>query len=164
MGVALAATHQVAEAVPVLEKAMQDNPVLALPHNILGFCLFQQGEYARAALAYGKASELEPNRIHYAEDAARAYGRANNNLQALHFAERATSLGASTAADHALLGKLYAAAGRREDAIRELRRAADLDPELDAPVYLLARTYAQIGDHGAGCRMERKIGHSEAAA
>ena len=53
---------------------------------------------------------------------------------------------------HAVLGKLYALLGRKEDAIREARRAVELCPEskdaVSGPVYAasLAFVYAQTGE------------------
>ena len=145
-GVAAAATHGIDEAIPQLRKAVEEDPSLALAHNVLGFCLFQQGHYAEAAKAYGTASTLEPKRLLYARDSALAYERANQPSEALHFAEQANASPNADASDHLLLGKLYAALGRRPDAIRELQRAAELNPDLDAACYLLARTYMQTGD------------------
>lgn len=145
-GIAFAATHMIAEAVPELELALKQDPQQALASNVLGFCLFQQGQYGPAAEAYGRASELEPGRALYARDAALAYARADQSGRALHFAERAATASHASGADHALLGKLYATAGENDAAIRELRRAAELDPDLDSAVYLLARTYLKMGD------------------
>jgi tetratricopeptide (TPR) repeat protein len=145
-GVAAAATHGIDEAIPQLRKAVEEDPSLALAHNVLGFCLFQQGHYAEAAKAYGIASTLEPKRLLYARDSALAYERANQPAEALRFAEQANALPNTDASDHLLLGKLYAASGRKPDAIRELERAAELNPNLDAACYLLARTYMQMGD------------------
>ncbi len=146
LGAALAALREIPEAIVVLGKALEDDPKLALAQNILGFCLFQQGQYSMAAAAYGNASELEPRRLRYAEDAARAFQRANETMQAIHFAQRATALDGANALDFALLGKLYAASGHSEEAIRELRQAAQSNPQLESAVYLLARTYMQMGN------------------
>lgn len=157
MGAALAALHQIPQATAELRKAVEEDPALALAHNILGFCLLQQGQYAQAAVAYGKASELDPARLLYARDAARASERAGKPDEALRFAERATALGGASAPDHALLGKLYAGAGRRDDAVRELTRAAELDPDLDSAVYLLARTYMQMGDQARAAQWSEKL-------
>ena len=145
-GVAAAATHDIEGSIVLLRKATEEDPSLALAHNVLGFCLFQQGHYAEAAQAYGTASSLEPNRLLYARDSALAFERANQPTQALHFAEQANALPKADASDHLLLGKLYIASGRNADAIRELQRAAELDVDLDAACYLLARTYMQMGD------------------
>lgn len=145
-GVADAATHDIDHAIPQLRTAIREEPKLALAHNVLGFCLFQQGHYAEAAAAYGAASDLEPQRLLYAHDAALAYERANQMQQALIFAERANTLVDTDAGNHVLLGKLYALAGRRQEALHELRRAVELNPDLDSAYYLLARTYMQMGD------------------
>ncbi len=146
LGVALAATHKIDEALSQLQKAVDQDPKLALAQNVLGFCYLQQGQYAKAAEAYGKASELEPRRSLYARDAALASERAGQNDQATRFAERASSLDDTSADAHALLGKLYAASGRNQQAVQELLRAATLNPDLDSACYLLARTYQRIGD------------------
>jgi tetratricopeptide (TPR) repeat protein len=156
-GVALAATHQVPEAAAQLKKATAKDPSLAVAHNVLGFCFFQQGQYAQAAEAYGKASELDPRRVLYAQDAALAYGRANQIDQALRYAQRASALEENNANSHALVGKLYASAGRKEDAVRELRRAVDLNPDKDSAVYLLARTYQQMGDRQQALEWSEKL-------
>jgi tetratricopeptide (TPR) repeat protein len=146
LGIALVATHETPAATKELTLAIAEAPQLALAQNILGFCLFQQGQYAQAAQAYAKAAESDPRRLLYAEDAALASQRADNTAQALHFAQQAASLGDDSAGNHMLLGKLYASTDRKPEAIRELQRAVDLDPDLDAPVYLLARTYQQMGE------------------
>ena len=156
-GVAFAATHEIDKAIPQLKKAVEEEPTLALAHNVLGFCLFQQGRYAEAAEAYGSASRLEPKRLLYARDAALAYERANQAEQALAFAERANALGDADASDHVLLGKLYASSGYKQDAVRELRRAAELNPDLDSAYYLLARTYMQMGDRQQATEWSDKL-------
>lgn len=145
-GVATAATHKIDEAIVLLKSALNQDPSLALAHNVLGFCLFEQGKYAEAAEEYGKASKLDSQRQLYARDAALAYQRANQPTEALVFAERASSFANADASDHFMLGKLYVSANRNEDALHELLRAAELNPNLDSADYLLARTYMKLGD------------------
>src|SRR5262249_16595171 len=64
---------------------------------------------------------------------------------------------------HAFLGRAYAGVGRREDAVREARRAVELLPvENDAfagPTYLaeLAKTYARLGDADDAIPLIRKL-------
>jgi tetratricopeptide (TPR) repeat protein len=157
LGIALAATHDTAEAISLLTLALTADPAIALAHNVLGFCLFQQGQYPQAAAAYGRASELEPRRLLYAQDAALAFERAGQTESALRFAERANALGGQDAHDHALLGKLYASSNRLPDAIRELRRAVELDPDLDAAYYGLARASLQLGDRQQATAWSEKL-------
>jgi tetratricopeptide (TPR) repeat protein len=156
-GVALAATHQIGKAIAQLKDATTEAPNLAFAHNVLGFCLFQQGKYAEAAGSYARASELEPKRLLYARDAALAYERADQPAKALLLAEKANTLSDAGAADHLLLGKLYAGAGRTQDAIPELRHAAEMNPNLDAACYLLARTYMQLGDRQQALEWSDKL-------
>lgn len=60
---------------------------------------------------------------------------------------------------HSLLGKIYASLGRREDAIREGKRALELLPEsldaVDGPkaVIDLAEIYASLGDTDEACSL-----------
>ena len=153
----MASTNQLAGAVPLLTRVVNESPDLALAQNVLGFCLFREGKYDAAATAYNKAAELEPKRLLYLRDAAVAYQRADKGDHALALAERAAVLPGANAGDHALLGKLYAAAGRREEAIRELQQAVAMDPELDAPVYQLARTYQQMGNREQAAEWSAKL-------
>lgn len=157
LGVALAATNDVVKAIPELERAATANPKLALAHNVLGFCFFRQGEYLKAAAEYQKAADLEPGRLLYLRDVALAYQRAAQAAPALAYAERANALSDATAGDGALLGKLYAAAGRRGEAVRVLRRAVELNPDLDSLYYLLARTYQQMGDRVQAAEWSGKL-------
>jgi tetratricopeptide (TPR) repeat protein len=85
----------------------------------------------RAARAFGEletALAAEPN--HY--EALYALGEAHRLRAAVPEAEsayqRALSARATEAEPHLGLGRLYAAAGRRDDAIRALRRAVELAP------------------------------------
>ena len=146
LGVSFAATHAVNEAVPHLRSAVRAEPRNALAENVLGFCLYQQGHYTDAAQAYDAASELEPARVLYARDAAMASERADRLDDAIRFAERASAQQGATAADHILLGKLYAMSNRLQPAIKELSRAFTMDPDSDNAAYLLARTYMRSGD------------------
>ena len=146
IGVSLAAMHETDQSISKLSSAVQKDPNLAFAQNVLGFCYLQQGKYAEAAAAYGKASELQPRKALYARDAAIAFERANASEQAIRFAERANDIDKTSASGHALLGKLYASAGHDQEAVGELLRAAELNPDLDSAVYLLARTYQKMGD------------------
>jgi len=157
LGVSLAATNDIVKAISELERAVAADPQLALAHNVLGFCFFHQGEYVRAAAEYRQAADLEPQRLLYLRDAALAYHRAAQDGAALAYAERANALGDATAGDAALLGKLYAAAGRRDEAIHMLRRAVELNSDLDSPYYLLARTYQQMGDRVQAAEWSGKL-------
>jgi tetratricopeptide (TPR) repeat protein len=145
-GIAQVTTSGVAVATPTLQHAVELDPSIALSHNLLGFCYFRQGDYAHAAQSYQRASDLQPDALIFAYDAALAFARANQGEEALVYAKRAVSLPSARSEDHYLLGKLYAQADRKEDAVRELKLAVEMNPDLDNSYYLLARSYMQMGD------------------
>jgi tetratricopeptide (TPR) repeat protein len=157
LGIAQISTSGVSEAAPILERAVAEDSSLPLSHNILGFCYFYQGDYARAAQAYQKASDMRPDVRIFAHDAAIAFERSNSSDQALIYAMRATALPSAGGEDHALVGKLLAKAGRKDDAIRELKQAAALSPDMDEPYYLLAHTYMQMGDMAQATQWNTKL-------
>jgi tetratricopeptide (TPR) repeat protein len=157
LGIAYISTGRSKEATPILERAVKENSSLALSFNILGFCYFQQGDYARAADAHKQASDLRPEMLIFAHDAAIAFDRSSNADQAMVYAERAVEMPTASSDDHYLVGKLLARAGHKEDAVRELKEAVALSPDLDKPYYLLARTYMQMGDTAQATAWNAKL-------
>lgn len=146
LGIAQIIESGPAKATPALERAVAEDPTLALSFNMLGFCYFSQGDMAKAAKAYGRASDLSPQTRLFAHSAAVAFDRAGNAEEATIYAARAVALPAANGADHDLYGKLLANAGKRDDAIRELQEAVALTPTLEEAYYLLGRTYLQAGN------------------
>jgi len=144
LGIAEVSQGNAAGALPALQESVAQNPKLALSQNMLGFCYFEQGAYAKAAEAYRHASDISPDTLIFAHNAAIAFERADNLEQAMVYAKRAVALNAG-GEDYYLIGKLLAKTGRRDDAIGELKRAIDASPDLESAYYLLARTYMQLG-------------------
>jgi len=54
------------------------------------------------------------------------------------------------------IGRVQLKLGQRQDALQSLRRAADLDPKLSEPHYLLSNLYMEMGDEASSTR-ERAI-------
>ena len=146
LGIAQAAASGVTAAEPSLQRAVELDPSIALSHNLLGFCYFQVGDYAQAAKSYKAASDLSPQTGRFAYDAALALERQNQVTEAIPYAEKAVTLAPTSAMDHYLLGKLYGNTERKQEAIRELQTAIQLNPGLDYPYYVLARIYLRMGD------------------
>jgi tetratricopeptide (TPR) repeat protein len=147
LGIAQIIEKGPAQALPALERAVGEDPALALSFNMLGFCYFTQGDMRKAAKAYAQASDLTPQTRLFAHSAALAFDRAGDAEHALVYAARAVALPDADARDHDLYGKLLANSGRRDDAIRELQAAVALNPNLEEAYYLLGRTYTQAGDN-----------------
>jgi tetratricopeptide (TPR) repeat protein len=157
LGIAQISTGSASQALPTLERSVAENPSLPLSHNILGFCYFQGGDYAKGAEAYSRASDMRPEIGIFAHNAAIAFERSNQSDKALVYASRAVALPGATGDDHYLIGKLLAKAGRKDEAIGELKEAVVLSPELDASYYLLARTYMQKGDTAQATEWNAKL-------
>ncbi len=157
LGIAQAATEGISIAQPTLIRAVQLAPASALAHNVLGFCYFSEGHYAEAAAAYRQASDLLPTNDTFAYDAALAYERAGASADGLTYAQRAAALPSSRGEDHFLLGKLYLQTKDRDAAIRELKIAVQMNPELESPCYLLARTYTQMGDSAQASEWSKRL-------
>ena len=171
LGIAQIIVNGSGQAVPTLERAVTENPSLALSHNMLGFCLLAQGDIAKAAASYAKASDLEPGSRIFAHGAAMAFDRSNDAEKAMVYATRAAALPGANGEDHYLLGKLFAKTNQNQEAIRELSEAIALNPDLEEAYYLLARAYMQIGDNAQATEwitklkdLKQKHEHAYAAA
>ncbi len=171
LGIAQIIVNGSEHAVPTLERAVTENPSLALSHNMLGFCLLAQGDTARAAASYAKASDLEPGSRIFAHGAAMAFDRSNDADNAMMYATRAAALPGANGEDHFLLGKLFTKTNQYKEAIHELNEAIALNPDLEEAYYLLARAYMQTGDNAQATEwiaklkdLKQKHEHAYAAA
>jgi TolB-like protein/class 3 adenylate cyclase/predicted Zn-dependent protease len=159
------------EDLSALEKLLAHPPTNADPDGAVTFAQYQTKLFQRR---YGEAVEaLEKSPRETFEDwdttaggmvpksllRAQAYrlandiAKANSSFQdALQILEKAVQENPLTAARHVLLGKVYAGLGRKDEAIREGKRAVELLPEnkdaLDGPKMSLglARIYTMVGD------------------
>ena len=157
LGIAQVTVSGPKQAEPTLLRAVEEHPSLALSHNLLGFCYFQLGELAKAALSYKQASDLSPDSRVFAHDAAVAFELFNDVYKAMLYAARAAALPGAKGEDHYLVAKLLAKAGKKDDAINELNKAIALDPDLEQPYYLLARTYMQTGDSATATELIARL-------
>lgn len=146
LGIAQIIVSGPVQALTTLERAVAENPSLALSSNMLGFCFLAQGDMAKAAASYAKASDLNPGSRVFAHGAATAFERSNEADRAMVYAVRAAVLPDANGEDHYLVGKLLAKANQDKDAIGELIKAVALNPDLEEAYYLLARTYMHAGD------------------
>jgi tetratricopeptide (TPR) repeat protein len=157
LAVAQASSQSTQLAQPIIERAIELDPKVALSHDVLGFCFFRIGDYLQAAESYKTASNLDPGKGRFAYDTALAFERANKATEALPYAERAARIDPSVALNHYLLGKLYGKLERKAEAVHELEMAVQLDPALDYPYYLLARTYMRLGDMTKAQEWNKKL-------
>lgn len=146
LGIAQIIVHGPASATAVLENSVKEDPSLALSHNMLGFCYFNQGLMAKAAESYARASDLDPQNRLFAHAAAVAFERSANIERQKQYATRAANRPDASAEDYLLLAKGLAKAGDTHGAIQQLTESISLDPDLEASYYLLVRCYMQEGN------------------
>ena len=136
-----------AGAVEQFRAAIQANPNEPNAHFGLGYLLWTQHHYREAAdefkaeLAVGSA---QPQAQAFLGDALvelHEYAEAQPELEAASHANTP----ASAAMIHRDLGIVYSQAGRREDAVAELRQAIALDPKDVTPHYRLGKLYQSMG-------------------
>ncbi len=90
------------------------------------------------ALAWAGLGEAELQK-------ARSSGDKKWSIAAIRDAERAVRLDDSLALAHSVLGRVYANAGREDDAIRELKKAIEIAPANAEAPRELARVYSNLG-------------------
>jgi tetratricopeptide (TPR) repeat protein len=157
LSVAEAVSQSTQLAQPTVEKAIRLNPNIPLAYDVLGFCYFRTGYYLSPAQSYKEASDMNPQSGRFAYDTALALERANEPDQALSYAERAAKADPEQAINHFLLGKLYSKLDRKNDSVRELETAVQLNPSLDYPYYLLARMYMRTGNIARAQELNAKL-------
>jgi tetratricopeptide (TPR) repeat protein len=124
--------------------------VKADPHNVhalqlLGNIEFAQGKFAEAAEHLHTALELQAN-FETAYSLALAYLSQHKLAETkLLFNELLNDMG-STPELHVLLGRAYRETGYLDDAIREFKKAIELDPRYPRVHYYLALAYLAQGE------------------
>ena len=161
LGLTAMALGQIDRAIAALEKASSLNP------KHVGARFNLASAYARA----GRMADAERQQAAYAELSGRSKAEKERETQIVASSVKAIRLIqekryeealaayqelARQYPDHAPLlnevGGLQIRLGRREEAMATLRRAAEIDPRLSGPHYLLSGLYRQMGDAAAADR------------
>jgi tetratricopeptide (TPR) repeat protein len=153
------------DAVAALERAIAIDPKHVGAHFNL----------ASAAARAGRMDLAEREQQAYAEISGRSRAEAERAAQVKASSVKAVEFLMAEKFDEALveyrkllaenpdygplyndIGRVELKLGRRQDALQSLRRAADLDPKLSEPHYLLSNLYMELGDEASSTR-ERAI-------
>ncbi len=126
-------------ALRILYRTHAEHPSFHRTHHLIGLSLFHQQEYEQALSAFERAIDQreEPVSHLYAGLAAEQIGRLHDAQ--LHFRRGRELAGDSEVSFDLLfgLGRVYAAQGRADKAVRELKKAVKLKPDdADAAVTL----------------------------
>jgi Tfp pilus assembly protein PilF len=134
------------DAVQAFNRAIELDPKSAQAYAYLGISSVDKGQYKEAVGFYEHALRIDPSLaiIHYLiGDTLLKEPDVDPAAVESHF-KQAVQLDASYAPARVALGKLYARAGRLNEAVPELERAIALDPGLAEAYYHLGRVYSRL--------------------
>lgn len=129
-------------ASPLLPLATQHAGV----HYLVGIAHLEQRDLLHSLQHLRRATELDPARVEFAANYARALATARQGSAAKAAADRAMALGPNDARTLDLLGNVYAESLAHTAAADAFRQAASLDPVQPSRRYNLATALAHAGD------------------
>jgi type IV pilus assembly protein PilF len=154
-------------AMEKLLRALELDPRYAPGHTVIAVLYERLGDATRAAEHYQRATELAPR----SGDTNNNYGTflcgQQRYAEADRYFERALAdpFYGTPAVAWANRGSCALRAGREDDAEQALRRAAQYDPKMPEPLYLLADILHRKGDHfHARAFVQRYEGSGQATA
>ena len=134
------------KAISVLREQTQKIPNWAEPYYLLGINFREQKKDADARAAFAKASEIEPQNPGPIEQlvdmdiADKKFDAASQRVQ-----QQLLQKNPKSAPGHFLLGKIFVAQKRADEAEKELQNAIESDPNFDVAYRLLIATYLDTG-------------------
>lgn len=138
----------IARAKAAATKALEIDETLAAPHATLGYVKFwYDWDFAGAESEFRRAIELNPeygSAHHWYGESLGMMGRFDDGLKELRLAEQVDPLSAIINAD---LGKLLFLARQPDQAIEQLQKTLELDPDLPLAHVFLALAWNKKGLH-----------------
>jgi tetratricopeptide (TPR) repeat protein len=125
--------------------AVKANPQEPNVHFGLGYLLWTQGQYEEAAQEFQAELANVPNHAQALAYLADDNMKMNHPEAALPLIQKAIRINPRVELAHLDLGVLYVNAGRRDDALRELKVAASLSPNDVNVHWRLGRLYKAMG-------------------
>jgi tetratricopeptide (TPR) repeat protein len=144
-GEALDEMNDHAGATQQFRAAVKANPKEPNVHFGLGYLLWTQGRYEEAAREFQAELANVPNHVQAMAYLADANVKMNRPRAALPLIERTIRIDPGMEMAHLDLGIVYANAGHRDEALRELKVAARLGPNDVNVHWRLARLYQAMG-------------------
>ena len=126
---ALVRLGRTAESVPHFRAWLDADPANHAGWSGFGRSLFSIGRAEEAAEAFRRAVAANPGNGHYHQNLALALLETTRVSEALSHAEQAVALLPAEPGAHDALARVLAAQGKHEDAVREFRRALDINPD-----------------------------------
>jgi serine/threonine protein kinase/tetratricopeptide (TPR) repeat protein len=132
------------EAIAELRRAETLDPLSPIYPAVLGDTLRQAGRNDEASAALKRALELDPNLLNTHIYLAWLYGRTGNGDLAIAESRRAIELGLPFG--QALLAESYAAAGRKAEAVTNLKEAVEQSKRSHVGALFTAVVFDALGD------------------
>ncbi len=132
--------HQAAQARPFLESATRLCPEAGPAWRLLGECLFALEAVGEAVAAYKRAIKLNPGDAESLSALGCLFDRQGENPEITTiFCEQAVDIAPENGLFHHRLGALYVKQQRYDEALRALRRAAELGCDTEAEIDAVTR-------------------------
>lgn len=147
-GEAMDEMNDSADAIVQFRAAVKQDPRLPDVHFGLGYLLWGQLQYEEAAQEFKAELVNNPDHAQALIYLADAYIKLSHPEAASPLLEKAIGIDPGIELAHLDLGILYSDAGRKDDALRELKIAERLGPDDQNVHYRLARFYRAAGMKG----------------
>lgn len=134
-----------AGAIEQFRAAVKANPMEPDVHFGLGYLLWSQRQYPEAASEFEAELKNNPKHVQAMIYLGDAQMQMNHPEAAEPLLENATHIDAGRELAHLDLGILFADAGRKDDALREMKEASRLAPEDVTVHWRLGRLYKAMG-------------------
>ena len=148
IGVALAATGKIDEAIENYNKALSMNNDSSQTHNNLGSALAEAGKYDQAMVQIQKAIELNSDNGAARINLGHLLEVTGHREEAIQQLTKGIELAPKNADGHNIYGVILARQGKLNQAIAELQQAVDLAPRSAECRYNLGRAFAANGRFG----------------
>ncbi len=137
------------EAIPMIRRSREIDPLSLLTNSIEGQILFFGGQSDEAVLRLEKTLEMEPNFWLAHSLLSGIYMQAGNHAESIASAEKAVQISPGNSLALAVLGQAIGASGDVEGAKRVLGQLLKQSNESYVPAYNVAIVYAAMGENQA---------------
>ena len=157
LGTALTEIRDYAKALPVLRKAVDLNPDAGLAQYQLGLALYENGDLEGSAKHFEIAVLRNPQWADAHFSLASVYARNDRVPQAMQELDITLELNADHYRANLLRGRLLELQGKYREALVNLKKAAEAQPNSRDAHRFLAETYEKLGDLPRAAEERSKI-------
>ena len=144
-GFYFAANERHGEAMAAIARAQELDPISLAISTDVGVLYYYARQYDRAIAQYQKTLEMDPSFARAYVTLGSAYGQKGMHEEAISMFQKAIALSRNTAR-LAGLGRAYAAAGRKDEALLIVDELNELSKQRYTSAYSVALIYAWLGE------------------